>query len=179
MCYFVAVTMFPFALLMCLSVVLFLSTRLATTFICVCVYVCACGCRTVFLLCHEHSFDKSTFLFFAVRSPVPVSKSAQANRPLDSKVQEAQRILAKALRRGGKRVLLPGLELRYDCFVILTPMVTVRVGQARKSKSCRQPVSPYLYLCHIQNRITETQHTNNQLHFPFLRPDTPRTLEPF
>lgn len=36
----------------------------------------------------------------------------QSNRPLDSKVQEAQRILAKAIRRGGKRVLLPGLELR-------------------------------------------------------------------
>eukprot|EP00752_Nemacystus_decipiens_P009048 g8079.t1 len=37
----------------------------------------------------------------------------QSNRPLDSMVQEAQRILAKALQRGGKRVLLPGLELRY------------------------------------------------------------------
>lgn len=44
---------------------------------------------------------------------LPRAQSVQSNRPLDSKVQEAQRILAKALRRGGKRVLLPGLELRY------------------------------------------------------------------
>ncbi|CAN0254350.1 unnamed protein product, partial [Ectocarpus fasciculatus] len=36
-----------------------------------------------------------------------------ANRPLDSMVRKAQTSLAKALRKGAKRVLLPGLELRY------------------------------------------------------------------
>ncbi|CAM9572976.1 unnamed protein product, partial [Ectocarpus sp. 4 AP-2014] len=36
-----------------------------------------------------------------------------ANRPLDSMVRKAQTSLAKALRKGGKQVLLPGLELRY------------------------------------------------------------------
>ncbi|CAB1096057.1 unnamed protein product [Ectocarpus sp. CCAP 1310/34] len=38
---------------------------------------------------------------------------SEANRPLDSMVRKAQTSLAKALRKGGKLVLLPGLELRY------------------------------------------------------------------
>ncbi|CAM9396487.1 unnamed protein product [Scytosiphon promiscuus] len=40
-------------------------------------------------------------------------ESIRGNRPHDSKVRKAQTILARALRKGGKRVLLPGLDLRY------------------------------------------------------------------
>lgn len=49
---------------------------------------------------------------FCVFFTVLLRSRSQSNRPLDNKVQEAQSLLAKALRRGGKRVLLPGLELR-------------------------------------------------------------------